>query len=72
MRTPNYKLNGPVSLPGEAPLVAGDYVKPLDIGYVLKHVLDDERWKWFNKDREVFCYTRKGVVPVPKDRIVEA
>ncbi len=74
-RTPSYRLTDAVTLPGEKygekSLVMGDFVTPLTYEYVPRHVLDDIRWKWFNPDREVFCYTRKGVVPIPKDRIRE-
>jgi hypothetical protein len=77
MKTPNYRLTEPVSLPskgrvGDNDLQAGEFVRPIELVYVPKHVLDDERWKWFNKDTEVFCYTRKGVVPIPRYKIRES
>lgn len=78
MKTPNYRLTDAVSLPsgsyrdGDKDLSAGDFVRPIELVYVPKHVVDDERWKWFNKETEVFCYTKKGIVPIPKFKIREA
>ncbi len=52
-------------------LSAGTFVRPLELNYVPKHVIDDERWKAFDKTKEVFCYCRYGIVPIPRNLIRE-
>jgi hypothetical protein len=75
MKTPNFRMTEPHSLPGEKmgeySLTTGDFVRPIIIDYVPKHVVDDGRWRGFNKDTEIFCYTKKGIVPIPKHKVKE-
>jgi hypothetical protein len=70
--TPNFVLmseyrpymgssSDPVVLP------AGAFVRPIDLKYVPKHVIEDRRWSSFNEKTEVFCYTRVGIIPIPID-----
>ncbi len=70
VRTPNYRLleahtvsNGPHD---QRLLPAGSYVRPIELRYVPKHVIDDSRWTWFDGDIEVFCYCSLGIIPIPK------
>jgi len=46
-------------------LPAGAYVKPIDLYYISPVTL--EKWKFFNKEKEVFCYTAYGILPIPKN-----
>lgn len=48
---------------------AGTFVNPIDMRWVPKHVIDDTRWRWFNKDKHVYVYCYLGIVPVDKDKI---
>ncbi len=50
---------------------AGTFVRPIDLKYVPKHITDDERWKYFDKNTDVFCYYSGGIVPIPKALIRE-
>lgn len=74
-RTPNYTLGGPFKHSkgphDEITLPIGSFVRPLDISYVPKHVLEDPEWRYFNKDLEMFCYTSKGIFVIPKYLIRE-
>lgn len=49
---------------------AGEFVRPINIEYVPKHVLEDGRWWGYNKETDVFCYTRFGMLLIPKKLIV--
>lgn len=46
-------------------LEAGSYVRPIEYMYVPIHVIDDKRWKYFDKILEVFCHTKYGLIPLP-------
>jgi len=77
VKTPNYCLTEdftyyPNGWGGEGrTLPAGAWVKPIQLDYVPKHVKEDERWKDFNKDKEVFVYCRFGIIALPKHIVVE-
>lgn len=74
-RTPNYRINEdfsfytPGSFGDSKMLPEGSYVRPIELSYVPKHVLEDKRWALFNKDKDMFVYCKLGIVCVPK-RIV--
>jgi hypothetical protein len=51
-------------------LPAGTYIRPIDLSYVPNHVINDQRWRHFNSELEVFCYTRFGIIPIPKTYVV--
>lgn len=53
-------------------LPAGSFVKPIELVYVPKHVVEQDRWRGFNKAKDVFCYTRLGIVSIPRKIIREA
>lgn len=73
MSTPNSVLtedhswsHGPYD---QISLGAGAFVRPIEFIYVPKHVLDKPLCKGFNKDKEIFCYTSYGILPVPYSKI---
>lgn len=48
-------------------LPEGTFVRPIDLKYVPKHVVEADLWRYFNSDKEVFCYTRLGIIAIPKE-----
>lgn len=75
--TPNYCLVSEYRIVQGAAVVdakilpAGTFVRPIDYYYVPLHVREDKRWAFFDRDKEVFCFTRWGIVPIPRDLIRE-
>lgn len=74
IRTPNYVLSeahyhhvGPMDA---RTLPAGTFVRPIELCYVPKHVTEANRE--FDKEKEVYCYCRYGILPIPKSIIREA
>ena len=75
-RTPNYRLKAEASIKTKS----GDWLKmpqhswlrPIELEYVPKHVLEDKRWQHFDSKREVFCYTKFGYVVLMRTEIEEA
>ncbi len=53
-------------------LSAGTFVRPIQFCYVPKHVLESKLGKFFNPKMEMFCYTRLGIVPIPKNIVRQA
>lgn len=45
-------------------LLAGSFVRPLDLRWVPPHIKDDERNRYFNKDTQIYCYTSFGIIPI--------
>lgn len=84
-RSNNYQLSNPHRIVAErkysaygTPIASGDddkvlpqgaFVRPLYIGNVPKDTI--AKWPKFDPIAEVFCYTRYGIVPIPKYVIVE-
>ncbi len=78
MKTPNYILKEDYSYPSAKGnshdlkiLKAGAFVRPIQIQYVPKHVLEDERWRWIMTKTETFAYTSQGIVVIPLNIIRE-
>ena len=73
-RAPNYILIAPhtfgISPMDSKTLEAGTFVRPIELCYVPKHVLEDKRWRGIGPDF-VFAYTRYGIIPILKSRIKE-
>lgn len=46
-------------------------VRPIELPYVPKDVTEHTRWKDFDKNKEVFCFCRYGIIAIPKHIIVE-
>ncbi len=73
-RTPNFTIMSPVNfshVSGNLTLEPGDFVRPIALCYVSQHVIDDKRWRWFDPQNDVFCYTHYGVIPIPKRNLRE-
>lgn len=45
---------------------AGTFVKPIELRYLPKHVVDDPRWNEYDVEISVFCYTSYGIIPLPR------
>lgn len=50
-------------------LEPGTFMRPIEIQYVPKHVIGDERWRFYDKDRDIFCYCRYGIVMVKRSAL---
>lgn len=77
MKTPNYVLTENFTFyqhgwGGDSRLLPeGASVRPIELYWVPKHVLEHKRWESFNKDTDVFVYCRYGFVAVPKKIVRE-
>lgn len=78
MKTPNYVLKEEHKYPSAKGsmhdlkvLPIGSFVRPIEPQYVPKHVIDDERWRWFAPKVEVFAYTSQGIIVIPRNIIRE-
>lgn len=75
VKTPNYILSEDVSIDrsiyDDKTLKAGTFVRPIEVQYVPKHVLENPRYAFVDQEKEVFCYTRYGIVPIPRKYIRE-
>lgn len=75
IKTTNYALTEPFSYQegryDTKTLPAGAFVRPIELVYVPKHVIEDSRWSSFNKKTDVFCYCRWGVIPIPRNLLRE-
>lgn len=45
------------------------FVKPIEIRWVPKHVVENPRWQSFNPDKDVFCYCHYGIIPIPRSKV---
>lgn len=76
VRTPNYVLSVSMTLSmgshEKITMAAGSFVRPIHLGYVPKHVIDDPRWKDFDPRFEVFCFCRYGIIPFTKSAVRNA
>lgn len=74
-RTPNYRLKIPVTISygiyDIKTLPSGSFVRPISEQYVPQHILDDPRWEDADLSTDVFCYTKIGIVLIPKRDILE-
>lgn len=74
IKTTNYVLNQDLLLNIGRTLEtvpAGTFCKPVELCYVPKHVIQDERWDYIDPQTTVFCYTRVGFIPVPRSYLRE-
>lgn len=76
VRTPNYVLSeshtysvGPMDT---RTLAAGTFVRPIELPYVPKHVTEDSQNRWFDKETQIYCYCRYGILAIPKKLIRES
>lgn len=74
VRTPNYQLSEDytyfVGAMDTRTLPQGTFVRPIELTYVPKHITEGN--KIFSKDTEVYCYTRYGILAIPRKIIREA
>jgi hypothetical protein len=69
MRTPDYRTTEDFNLgTGMDPkiLPAGSFVRPVDLKWVPKHLVESPDHRFFNEEREVFAYCRFGFIVIPK------
>lgn len=52
-------------------LPQGAFVRPIEYQYIPKEVLEDRQFSMFNLTIDVFCYTRYGIIPIPKHKLRE-
>ena len=75
IKTPNYALTEAHYIPmgslDAKTLPAGSFVRPIETRYVPAHVLESKLGKTFDEKLEIMCYTRFGIVPIPKNIIRE-
>jgi hypothetical protein len=76
IKTPNFVITQmfvwcPNRLAKTIELPAGSFVRPIEYQYVPKHVTEAPVWQDFDKNREVFCYTRFGIIALPKNILRE-
>lgn len=73
MSTPNYVLSEAYctydSSMNKQEYPQGMFVRPIDKYYLPKHIIDSESYRWFNEGKEVYCYTKLGIVTIPKNII---
>lgn len=73
MATPDYLLTNDVTITkdiwDQKVIKAGTFVRPIDFYYVPQHIKDLPDHKWFDRNREVFCYTPIGIQLIPLDKI---
>lgn len=76
MRTPNYILTEEVAVRCGSfdikTLPKGSFVVPIYYDRVPVHVLEDKRWANFDKSRDVFVYTKYGMIAVPQIYVKES
>lgn len=69
MCTPNYMTTEDIRLVAdwqdEFIIPAGTFVKPVDLVYVPKHVVDSKYNMHYNKDEDQFCYSSYGMHIIP-------
>ena len=53
----------------DSTLPAGSYIYPIEDRYVPPHCKTSTKAARYWPDRDVFCYTKYGIIPVPMDAI---
>jgi hypothetical protein len=73
--TPNFAVKEEVKISmglyDHITLEAGTFVRPIELKYIPKHVIEDKRWSHFNNEKEVFCYTPKGILPIDRTKVIK-
>lgn len=71
MKTPDYVLHTDFTYHESSHdtkvLRAGSFVQPIDIYYIPKHIKDN--YKFFDTEKETFCYTHYGIIVIPRNLI---
>lgn len=50
----------------EKTLAKESFVRPIELTYVPKHVLEQATHKWFDKETHIYVYCRYGILYIPK------
>lgn len=74
-RTPNYVTNEEIYIRNgnsdAKTIPVGSFVRPIEWQYIPVHIKEDKRWASFNKETDIFVFTRYGIVPVARKSIRE-
>lgn len=72
-RTPNYVLTESfsVSRPLRDPITlhSGTFVRPIHADYLPRHITESSEFKYHINNGFVYCYTPKGIYPIPEDTV---
>lgn len=75
MKTPNYRLKVDFLMWSsgwdEKKLPKGAFVRPIHHDYLPRHITNSSTFASYNHTNHIFCYTRFGIVPIPKQHIEE-
>ncbi len=75
-RTPNYIISEAhsyhVGSTDTRTLEAGTFVRPIELPYVPKHVTENPQNRCFNKETDIYCYCRFGIIPIPRKIVRES
>lgn len=73
VRTTNYRLQEEHTIhrgiQDSKSLPQGSYICPIKLGYVPKHIVEADNNRWHNPETEVFCFTKYGIVSIPRYKI---
>lgn len=69
MKTPDYVLTEDYILKSDSgndnTLAAGTFVRPISYNYLPAHIKDSIMGRWFDPDKQVFCWCRQGIFLFP-------
>lgn len=75
MKLPEYRTNSEISikigLDAVYILPVGAFVRPIDLKYIPKHVLESHMAKSRNLEKDGFYYTRYGIVVLANDKVAK-
>jgi hypothetical protein len=74
-RAPNYRLTEAHEVrmgQDYVTLPQGAWVRPVEACYLPKHITESDDFRWFNPEMKVYCYTRFGFHPIPRDKVETA
>ncbi len=74
VKTPNFALRQEhrIEMRGDyRTLPSGAFVRPIELQYVPVHVKEDSRNQFFNVQSDVYCFTRYGIIAIPKSIVME-
>ncbi len=52
-------------------LPAGSFVKPIELRWVPKHVLENRDF-WYSPQNDIYVYCRFGIIPIPRRIVIKA
>lgn len=70
--TPNWIINTDTTITKNNDFITlkeGTFARPLALEYVPDYVKESPSHKNFDSQREVYCYTSIGIVPIKLDRL---